>query len=139
MTFRYPLILQLRSAVSLLLWSLVFSGAVAYWFKGGPPDTYGKVACAVFTVLLAFVVGAVLVQQARLATVIETSEFGLAARRLGRELVSMAWMEVDEVRQIGVLGGFQVRANRTDKAIPVEHRVEGAQRLRAEVASRTGK
>lgn len=139
MTYRYPAMMQLRSAFSLLVWGLVFAGAVSYWVAGGPKEANGRIICGVFTVFLALLIFLLLQRQVRLATVIQTNELGLATRRFGRELSSVAWLEVDEVRKVGVLGGFQVRANVAGKAIDVEHTVERAGQLRAEVRSRTGK
>jgi hypothetical protein len=104
-----------------------------------PPAASPTVGSLLWPQLLPVVVFAILRRQVRLATAIQTNEFGLATGRFGREQLSIAWLEVDEVRKVGVLGGFQVRSNGAGKAIEVEHLVERAGELRAEVASRSCK
>ena len=139
MTYRYPVSMQLRAALSLVIYCALFSGVVSYWMKGGPQETRGRVIFGVATVLLAGLLLLLLQRQVRLAVGIQTTEFGLTTKLLGWEKASIAWLEVDEVRPVGVLGGFQVRSNAAAKVIDVEHAVQRSSELRKEIAVRTGK
>jgi hypothetical protein len=74
-------------------------------------------------------------RQLRLMSVIYLAEDGLHLWRLNTEVMVIHWNEVDAVRSKSRWGDFEVRCERTDKRLRVEHRLIGLDDLRASIES----
>ena len=137
--YKFPVSAKLRPGVSLAVCLVILSVCLSYLFNSPPADTDDRVFLVIFTTLPASLVVLLVYQQIHLSSSIRSSPMGIRLVRLGREVLSLTWPEIDEVVPTGTLGDYKICSYSTGKAITVEHTIVGAANLRAAIRKQTGK
>jgi len=131
--YRYPLRTRLRTLYALLVWLWFFLTGAYFLVTDPPRELRAWIPMTVFVILFGIGVYFLTRQQLQLMSVLYAADDGLHVWRLNSKVMTIHWFEIDQVRDRGRWGDFEVRCERADKRLRVGRRLIGLDDLRSKI------